>query len=178
VAELAATPRSRRSVPALLTALRDPYALGRAKRKIASRCVLDLGRGFDSLVFLAGTGRSGTTWLAVDADNSARVVFEPCMPDVGAFGAHVPPQYIRPEEDDPKLVEGVCDVLLDRVASVRWTGRSNNRLDSAVAGWQYGPSRAMELFGLGERYGREVQPLLPVGVPVFESSASFASCSG
>lgn len=130
MAEVAATPRSRRSVPALLTALREPDALGRAKRKITSRYVLDVGRGFDSVVFVAGTGRSGTTWLAdlVNADNGGRMIFEPFAPEVGAFGMRVPPQYIRPDDDDPQLVADVRAVLLGKVAPTRWTGKSNNRL--------------------------------------------------
>jgi hypothetical protein len=130
MAELAATTGSRRSVPALLSALRQPVGLGRAKQRLASRYVIDLGRGFDSLVFVAGTGRSGTTWLAdlVNADNSGRMIFEPFAPEVGAFGSRVPPQYIRPEENDPTLVEDVRAVLLGKAAPTRWTGKSNNRL--------------------------------------------------
>ena len=130
MADLAATSRCRCSVPALPTALYKSDILGRAKRRIASRYVLDLGRGFDSLVFVAGTGRSGTTWLAslINADNGGRMIFEPFAPDVGAFGTRVPPQYIRPEDADAALIDNVGAVLLGKVAPTRWTSRSNNRL--------------------------------------------------
>ena len=63
---------------------------------------LDLGKGdHRSSVFLAGTGRSGTTWLSdvVNHRGGYRYVFEPFHPGkVEALAHFRPRQYLRPDD--------------------------------------------------------------------------------
>src|SRR6478609_8521513 len=120
--------RSRR----LAAGLAKPDRIKRLKRRIALEHPLDFNRTFDSLIFVAGTGRSGTTWLVdlLNAENRHRVIFEPLRPNFGALGKGDIPRYIRPDNDDPELVELVRKILLARFKSTRWTGRGNTRVVS------------------------------------------------
>lgn len=74
----------------------------------------DLGGGPEDAVFVAGSGRSGTTWLA-DAINyrrEYRLVFEPFHPgkvrEVSGFGWR---QYLRPEDRREEYLEPARRVL-------------------------------------------------------------------
>jgi len=57
----------------------------------------DLSRWFSSLVFVAGTGRSGTTWLAqlLNANDQFRLIVEPFHPEFGVRVTRNLPRYIR-----------------------------------------------------------------------------------
>jgi hypothetical protein len=116
----------------VVTAVSKPDRLARLRRKVANTHSFDFNRTFDSLVLIVGTGRSGTTWLTslVNADNRARVIFEPFQPKVGVFGERKLPQYIRPETDDPVLIEDFRNVLLGNFKPNRYTGRTSPRVFS------------------------------------------------
>lgn len=116
----------------LLAGASRPDRLGRLRRRLAAAHPLDFNRTFDSLLFVAGTGRSGTTWLAdlLNADGRYRVIFEPFRTKWGVLGERRLPRYIRPSNDDPELTETVRRVLLARFKSNQWTARGNDRLIS------------------------------------------------
>ncbi len=61
-------------------------------RWLARRCPIDLGGGSDATVFLAGSGRSGTTWLGefLVESCSLRYVFEPFHPRRSPLAALFP----------------------------------------------------------------------------------------
>jgi hypothetical protein len=115
-----------------MTAVAKPNRVARLRRRIANTHALDFNRTFESLVLIVGTGRSGTTWLAslVNADNRARVIFEPFQPNVGVFGERELPRYIRPETDNPELIEDFRNVLLGNFKPNKWTGRTSPRIVS------------------------------------------------
>ena len=115
-----------------VAAASKPDRVGRLRRRIAATYPLDFNRTFDSLLFVAGTGRSGTTWLVdlLDADRSHRVIFEPFTPQYGALGERRIPRYVRPSTRDDELTEVVGRILLARFKSTQWTARGNDRLVS------------------------------------------------
>jgi sulfotransferase family protein len=112
----------------------------RLRRELGSRVCLDLGRDHRSAVFVAGSGRSGTSWLAelINYRNEYHYIFEPFHPPEAdtlnpmepglricrAFGYH---QYLRPESDDPMFLRPAAAVLAGKARS-QWTERFNERL--------------------------------------------------
>ena len=76
-------------------------------------------------VIVAGTARSGTTWLGdlLASEMRARVMFEPFHPDlVPEYAAFNYFQYMRPFEDDDQLLEFAEKVLTGRLKN-RWVDR-------------------------------------------------------
>jgi Sulfotransferase family len=116
----------------LLKGLGKPQRYRRLRSKITTRYTLDFNQTFESLIFVAGTGRSGTTWLLelVNAGHPHRVIFEPFRPEHGILGERILPRYMRPGDDDPEVSEFVRKILLGKFKSNRLTGRDNERLIS------------------------------------------------
>jgi len=87
---------------------------------------LDLGsRDHRSSVFLAGTGRSGTTWLSdvVNHRGGYRYVFEPFHPGkVEAFAHFRPRQYLRPDDRREEFLGPARKMLAGRLRDP-WTDR-------------------------------------------------------
>ena len=87
---------------------------------------VDLARGDPGkTVFLAGTGRSGTTWLAglINHDQSYRDVFEPFHPGkVEALRGFKSKQYLRPDDRREEFLAPARRVLSGEIRS-RWTDR-------------------------------------------------------
>ncbi|MGQ0669029.1 MAG: sulfotransferase [Actinomycetota bacterium] len=78
-------------------------------------------------VFLAGHGRSGTTWIAevVNHDGAYRSIHEPFHPGrLDATGGFRPRLYLRPEERDPTYLRPAEAVLSGRVRSL-WGDKFN-----------------------------------------------------
>ena len=92
---------------------------------------VDLGKGDPrSSVFLAGSGRSGTTWLSeiINHRRGYRYVFEPFNPrEVDSFGHFRTKQYLRPEDRREKFLEPARLALTGRLRD-RWTDRFNGRI--------------------------------------------------
>ncbi len=87
---------------------------------------LDLARGdHTKTVFLAGSGRSGTTWLSglMNHDSRYRQVFEPFHPgeveDFRGFGSK---QYLRPGDRREEFLEPARGAVTGRLRS-GWTDR-------------------------------------------------------
>jgi hypothetical protein len=89
---------------------------------------LDLGKGdHKRSVFLAGSGRSGTTWLSeiINHGGGYRFVFEPFNPaKVGAFGSFGSKQYLRPDDGRGEFL-GPARLALTGALRDPWTDRFN-----------------------------------------------------
>jgi len=81
-------------------------------------------------IFLAGCGRSGTTWLSevVNFDNAFRIIFEPLRHDTGPTVARMLGYwpYLRPADRPADLVSQMHDVLTGGFSS-EWTDRFGAR---------------------------------------------------
>jgi hypothetical protein len=92
---------------------------------------VDLGKGdHRSSVFLAGSGRSGTTWLSqiINYRRQYRYVFEPFNPrEVGPFGHFRTKQYLRPEDGREEFLQPVRLALTGGLRDP-WADRFNRRI--------------------------------------------------
>jgi hypothetical protein len=89
---------------------------------------VDLGDHRNS-VFLAGSGRSGTTWVSeiINHRNEYRLVFEPFHPDrVPVCKDFRRKQYLRPDERREKYLEPARRILTGRLRNP-WTDRFNRK---------------------------------------------------
>ena len=86
-------------------------------------------------IFLAGCGRSGTTWLSevVNYNNDFRIIFEPLRHDIGPPVARTLGYwpYLRPADRPADLVSEVHDVLTGGFSSV-WSDRFGARDSSRL----------------------------------------------
>jgi hypothetical protein len=104
----------------------------RARRWLARRFLLDPLHGAGRTVLLAGSGRSGTTWLAEVLERAGRYryLFEPFHPDrLPATRSFRPRQYLAPGSPDSLMARAVEDVVAGRVRG-RWVDQYNDRLVS------------------------------------------------
>jgi hypothetical protein len=98
------------------------------KRLIASvygRLYLDLDRRAENAALIAGTGRSGTTWLGdiIASQMPTRAMFEPFHPRlVAAYHSFHYHQYMRPSEAGTALASYCERVLSGRIRN-RWIDR-------------------------------------------------------
>ena len=99
--------------------------------RLLGRFCVDLGKGdYRDSVFLAGSGRSGTTWLSQVIDHSGgyRYVFEPFNPArVGAVGNFRSKQYLRPGDAREEFLGPARLVLTGEIKNF-WTDRFNGKL--------------------------------------------------
>jgi hypothetical protein len=80
---------------------------------IGNRFLIDTG-DYQNTVFLAGTGRSGTTWVeeVINHDNSFRVIFEPfSIRKLGLLKGWKDKQYLREENMEPLFVDAAREIL-------------------------------------------------------------------
>jgi len=83
-------------------------------------------------VFLAGSARSGTTWLQdiINYDNEFRILFEPFHPENGElFRTWKPSQYLRVGNKSPIYLDPMKDLLQGKVKD-SWINSYNRRLFS------------------------------------------------
>src|SRR5215207_6837022 len=103
-----------------------------SRRRFAIRHLVDYGSDHRSTIFLAGTARSGTTWVSelINYRNEYRYIFEPFNDKkvslAGPFGGR---RYLRPEEEDPELLHTASFILSGKIRS-NWTERFNRRFIS------------------------------------------------
>jgi Sulfotransferase family len=100
----------------------------RATRRAFRPLSLDVGGGPSATVVLAGSGRSGTTWLAelLTRSNAFRYLFEPLHPDRTATLGLAPRPYLRPSETDPRLTAPV-EAMLSGRARGHWVDQYNRK---------------------------------------------------
>jgi len=103
-----------------------------AIRNICVRYLIDHDPDHTKAVFVAGMGRSGTTWLAelLNFRNEYRMVFEPFYHERVAlavnFRTH---QYLRPDNADPHFLMPARAILTGLVRD-EWVDRFNRRFIS------------------------------------------------
>jgi hypothetical protein len=94
---------------------------------LAKVLYVDLAGGSEDCVFIAGAGRSGTTWVMelVNANRDHRVVFEPFASHrVRALRGFPREPYIRPDDRDPEVVAHIDRIVSGRYRSW-WTDQHN-----------------------------------------------------
>jgi hypothetical protein len=105
--------------------------IGARFSRLAGGFCVDLGKGdHTSSVFLAGSGRSGTTWLSqiINHGRRYRYVFEPFNPrEVGPFAHFGTKQYLRPEDRRKEFLEPARLALTGRLRDP-WADRFNGRI--------------------------------------------------
>lgn len=113
----------------------DPRALvprlaDALRRRVCARFLRDRGGDHRAATLLAGTGRSGTTWVAnvINHGNDHRLIFEPFHPDHVPLCSHFPHRkYLRPGDEDRRWLEPVRAVLEGQVRGP-WVDGYNRRL--------------------------------------------------
>lgn len=109
-------------------AVSDPAEAWRTlRRRHLHGFYLDAGGGPEDTVMVAGSARSGTTWLAdlLNADNDHRYVFEPFRPDrIAAARPFGTRRYLPPEDADPARVAAAAAIMAGQVRG-RWTDQFN-----------------------------------------------------
>ena len=98
-----------------------------SRRTIFSRLHFEKNHDLDNAIIVAGTGRSGTTWLAriLNKYLHYRIIFEPFYPQkVGIFEQFKYKQYIPPNFQDEKY-ERVFEKILSGKIRNRWTDKAN-----------------------------------------------------
>lgn len=107
-----------------------PYRARRPAELVAGTLFLDLGGGHRDTTLVAGSGRSGTTWLStlINHDNEYRFIFEPFHPaKVAPCEGFLRKQYLRPEDDREMYLAAAEKILSGKVRS-RWADRFNRKL--------------------------------------------------
>lgn len=98
------------------------------RRKYWRGFCIDRG-DYRKTVFLAGSGRSGTTWAEdiINFDGSYRLMFEPFHPrvvkQVADWNVR---QYIRPDDTDPRYLIPAEQILSGRIRD-KWIDRFNKK---------------------------------------------------
>jgi hypothetical protein len=103
-----------------------------ARRRLGVPVLRDEPPDHRAAVFVAGSGRSGTTWLSelLLSGTQRRYVFEPLsrhVPQTAVFHRDLVKLYLRPDGEYPEHVAAMRDVLTGRVRN-RWTERFNRRI--------------------------------------------------
>jgi len=86
---------------------------------------LDRGGGPEDTTYLAGTARSGTSWISevINFDGSYRMIHEPLRRDrLKATTVFRPRHYLRPDDDTARYVEAMRAVVSGDIRSI-WTDK-------------------------------------------------------
>ncbi len=101
------------------------------RRALIDALHVDLGRGdHRRSVFLAGSGRSGTTWLSSDDQPPKRLPLRlrALLPGQGADGRALPAQAVPETGRHARGVPGACRAVLTGGLRSLWSDRFNRRL--------------------------------------------------
>ena len=91
---------------------------------------INIDHNIENTVFLAGTGRAGTTWLSdlINYDNYYRYMFEPFFPQyVKSCRGFRVRQYIRPDNKDKYFIQTTKRVLSGSIRNV-WIDMFNKKI--------------------------------------------------
>jgi hypothetical protein len=103
--------------------------IGAGLQRLLGGLYVDLGRDHRTSVFLAGSGRAGTTWVSeiINYRGEYRYVFEPFHPGrVDAFKNFKSKQYLRPDDRREEYLGPARKVLTGGLRS-RWTDRFHRK---------------------------------------------------
>lgn len=117
--------------------LTDPRTIGRLKRRISGRILwplisplyVDCNPDYRSTIFLAGTEKSGTTWISdiINYRREYRYVFEPFWSvKVDICRGFKPRQYLRPDNQERYFIETAQAILSGRIRN-KWTDKYHRR---------------------------------------------------
>lgn len=101
----------------------------RVLRPLVGPLYVDLNSEYRNTVFLAGTEKSGTTWISdvINYRHDYRYIFEPFWSaKVPMCKGFKPQQYLRPGNDDHYFVEVAGAILSGKIRST-WTDRYHRR---------------------------------------------------
>jgi len=101
----------------------------RILRPLISPVYVDYDPDYRNSIFLAGTERSGTTWVSdiINYKKEYRYIFEPFWPDkVDICIKFRPQQYLRPENQDSYFIEA-AEVILSGKIRNSWTDKYHRR---------------------------------------------------
>src|SRR5918998_3655773 len=99
------------------------------RTRLLSGLYLDLNRDYRNSIFLAGSGRSGTTWVSdiINYKNDYRYVFEPFHPGkVGICRGFRCNQYLRPQDRREEFLHPARRILSGGLRS-GWSDRFHSR---------------------------------------------------
>jgi len=102
-------------------------------RKFYRLASFELNHDHRNSIILAGSGRSGTTWIAniINYNNEYRLMFEPFHPDYSEIGPFIKEYpYIRVYNDDPLILALADDILAGRARSI-WINKYNRKIFSS-----------------------------------------------
>jgi hypothetical protein len=106
----------------------------RILQQVASRFYINPDPSLDNSILVAGTARSGTTWLGdlIASQVPSRILFEPFHPGlVPEYRGFHYFQYMRPGTENPKFQAFAQRVLTGEIRN-RWIDRQNERIFSQV----------------------------------------------
>jgi len=96
-------------------------------KNIFSKLYVERNHNLNNTIIVAGTGRSGTTWLAQILEKYLRYrfIFEPFHPlQVKEFNKHEYKKYLRPEDNNPELHSVINKILTGRIRN-KWMDHLN-----------------------------------------------------
>jgi hypothetical protein len=106
--------------------LRDSF-WGEIGTGLRGQLYFDRGGGPTDAIYLAGSARSGTSWISevVNHDQAYRMIHEPLRRDrLRVTRIYRPRQYLRPDDRRPEYLEPMRAILSGRVRSL-WTDKYN-----------------------------------------------------
>jgi hypothetical protein len=101
-----------------------------AGRALLGQAYWDRGGGPEDTIYLAGHGRSGTTWVAeiLNFRNEYRYIHEPFHPGRLAISkVYRPRQYLRPANREPRYLEPARAIVSGQVRSL-WGDKYNRKV--------------------------------------------------
>ena len=104
----------------------------KAQRRLKKRPPLIDKGDYKQTVFLAGCGRSGSTWVTqiLNYKNEYRILYEPFHSLYVDIMSHFRyRQYLRPENNEPAFLKPVETILSGQIRN-KWITRANRRLIS------------------------------------------------
>lgn len=105
------------------------YPFLKKLRKLPQHFIFDTG-DYRQTVFLAGVGRSGTTWVQeiINSRNDFRVIFEPFhQQKVDLPGDWNPKQYLRYNDQRDKFLKTAACILSGNIKN-KWTDQFNRKI--------------------------------------------------
>ena len=101
-------------------------------QQIGSRLYINPNSDLHNSIVVAGTARSGTTWLGnlIAAQVPCRILFEPFHPElVTEYSGFHYFQYMRPDTENPEFYAFAHKVFMGKIRN-RWIDRQNERIIS------------------------------------------------